>query len=78
MVLTYEKLSVILALLLLMTQAIPIPSICSGDKFSRIIGSTYYVAPEVLQECYGPEADIWSVGGDSVHFAFWRPPILGR
>ncbi|CAN6374349.1 unnamed protein product [Urochloa humidicola] len=33
-----------------------------GDKFSRTIGSTYYVAPEVLQECYGPEADIWSVG----------------
>jgi len=34
-----------------------------GDKLSRISGSTtYYVAPEVLQKCYGPEADIWSVG----------------
>jgi len=29
---------------------------------SRISGSTYYVALEVLQKCYGPEADIWSVG----------------
>ncbi|CAO2153012.1 unnamed protein product, partial [Urochloa humidicola] len=27
-----------------------------GDTFSTIIGSTYYVAPEVvLQECYGPK-----------------------
>ncbi|CAL4994933.1 unnamed protein product [Urochloa decumbens] len=33
-----------------------------GDKFSRIIQNSYYVAPEVLQESYGPEADIWSVG----------------
>ncbi|KAK8504833.1 hypothetical protein V6N13_056164 [Hibiscus sabdariffa] len=33
-----------------------------GDVFKDIVGSAYYIAPEVLQRKYGPEADIWSVG----------------
>ncbi|XP_030522240.2 calcium-dependent protein kinase 34 [Rhodamnia argentea] len=33
-----------------------------GDVFKEIVGSAYYIAPEVLKRRYGPEADIWSIG----------------
>ncbi|GKV26279.1 hypothetical protein SLEP1_g35612 [Rubroshorea leprosula] len=33
-----------------------------GDVFKDIVGSAYYIAPEVLRRRYGPEADIWSIG----------------
>ncbi|KAI9114725.1 hypothetical protein K1719_014423 [Acacia pycnantha] len=33
-----------------------------GEIFKDIVGSAYYIAPEVLRRKYGPEADIWSVG----------------
>lgn len=34
----------------------------SGQKFREIVGSPYYLAPEVLSKHYGPEADVWTAG----------------
>lgn len=34
----------------------------ADERLNDIVGSAYYVAPEVLHRSYSVEADIWSIG----------------
>ncbi|MCO5580201.1 hypothetical protein L7F22_034067 [Adiantum nelumboides] len=48
-----------------------------GQKFSGIAGSSYYMAPEILQGEYSAEIDIWSVGVVLYVLLSGFPPFCG-
>lgn len=48
-----------------------------GRNFRSLVGSAYFVAPEVLQRNYGPQADVWSLGVCLYILLTGLPPFEG-
>lgn len=48
------------------------------DKMHTIVGTCYYVAPEVLKQKYGPKCDLWSLGVMMYLLLAGKPPFVGK
>jgi calcium-dependent protein kinase len=48
-----------------------------GQRFSRMVGTSYYVAPEVLLHDYDQQCDMWSIGVVLFILLTGRPPFNG-
>lgn len=54
------------------------PFTCTDQRLTDVVGSAYYVAPEVLHRSYSVEADIWSIGVITYILLCGSRPFWGR
>merc|ERR1712147_84005 len=49
-----------------------------GEPITEMVGTPYYIAPEVLKKSYDEKADIWSIGVITFILLSGSPPFGGR
>lgn len=49
-----------------------------GEVMKKKLGTPYYLAPEVLEENYGKEVDLWSLGVVAYVLLWGYPPFYGQ
>ena len=49
-----------------------------NERMKKKLGTPYYLAPEVLEENYGKEVDMWSIGVITYVILCGYPPFYGN
>lgn len=49
-----------------------------NSKLTDIVGTPTYMAPEITNESYGPECDLWSIGIIMYYMMLGNPPNFGE
>lgn len=49
-----------------------------GERMKKKLGTPYYLAPEILEEDYGIEVDMWSLGVVAYVLLWGYPPFYGK